>query len=597
MAATVAAAVTATALSAPLKDLYETGKDQFKDKLSKWNNSRNVKTLTNKVAAYEQVKTIWQREKKVKLSNFYYPSKVTFETGNTKPVLSLRDLPSSGGLVIQGTVGQGKSIFLRYLCIQELSNHSSQRIPVFFELRKLDENLSLEKALLDTLECLGFEISDELFEYYAESGKLIILLDGFDELEENLVNKVVTTLEFWAVRYPKMQFIITSRPDGEIQKSNHFSVIRLAPLGPDDHKPFMVKIGLKGSTLEHLTNAIAASPNEIRGLLTTPLLLTLLVLVYQSEGIIPNELPEFFKLLFTTVFVKHDRTKPAFSRKLKSGLNDQKLEHFFEAFCFSVMRRKFTVNLKAEQFQTAYNDALKFSGENCTFEGFKYDIAKVACLLQEDGLYTSFAHKSLLDYYPAAFIRSCTDEQSSKIYNAINPHYVQWQHVLNFLSYIDRYRFAKYFAIPSIEHFLNLYGIKDTVSEKNVSDLIDGMFDKNTCFRFSYSAEENVYRQRGFGPYHPYENYFVDSSESTISLIHKISALPKLEGTYKEQVENGEKLFYVYWKDACSTEFQDELRLSLKNYLVKQIRLYDEFKNYIAEESKKADLLAQLEFN
>ena len=74
--ATVAASI--AALSAPLKDLYESGKHQFKDKLSKWNNSRNIKSLATKVAAYEQIKTIWQREKKVKLSSFYYPSKVAF---------------------------------------------------------------------------------------------------------------------------------------------------------------------------------------------------------------------------------------------------------------------------------------------------------------------------------------------------------------------------------------------------------------------------------------------------------------------------------------------------------------------------------------
>lgn len=592
----LAASLTATTLSAPLKDLYESGKHQFKDKLSKWNNARNIKVLSNKVATYEQVKTIWQREKKVKLSNFYYPSKVIFETGNTKLVLSLRDLPCTGGLVIQGTVGQGKSIFLRYLCIQELSIHSSQRVPVFFELRKLDANVSLEKALMDTLACLGFDINDELFEYYAESGKLVIMLDGFDELEESIVNDVVRSLEGWAIKYPKLQFIISCRPGGEIQKSNHFSVVRLAPLSSEDIKPFMAKIGVKGTTLDNLYKAVEASPNEIRGLLNTPLLLTLLVLVYQSEGIIPNELPEFFKLLFTTVFVKHDRTKPAFNRKLKSGLNDQRLERFFEAFCYAVLRRKYTVNLKQEQLKISHEDAIKFSGDSCTLEGFKHDIEKVACLLQEDGLYISFVHKSLLDYYPAAFVKSCTDEQSLRIYNAITPHWRQWRHVLGFLEYIDKYRFVKYFAIPTYEKYFSIFGVVNgRITDANVRSLIDNAFDSQTVFSFAYQDDSKTYVQRGFGPYHPVESFFFDLTRNVMQSIHRMRVLPKLECAYTETIEDTEKRFEVHWKVLLSADEIKNIERITKDFLNSLLSEFAVYNSYIAEESRKADLLAQFD--
>ena len=52
------------------KDLYESGKDLFKDQLSKLNNAKSIASLATKVADYEQVKTIWKRDKKVKLSAF-----------------------------------------------------------------------------------------------------------------------------------------------------------------------------------------------------------------------------------------------------------------------------------------------------------------------------------------------------------------------------------------------------------------------------------------------------------------------------------------------------------------------------------------------
>lgn len=581
-------------LSAPLKDLYESGKHQFKDKLSKWNNSRNVKSLASKVSAYEQIKTIWQRDKKVKLSSFYYPSKITFQTGITKQISSLKDLPTTGSLVIQGTVGQGKSVFLRYLCIKELSAQASGRIPIFVELRKLESNFTIEKALYGALEILGFEVSDELFNYYAESGKLVILLDGFDEIDESLVNGVITRLEAWSLQYPQMQFIVTSRPGGEIQKSNCFSVLMLAPLGADEHRPFLAKIGVKGKELDNLMFAIDRSPMEIKGFLTTPLLLTLLVLVYQSEQVIPNELPDFFQLLFSTVFTRHDRSKPAFNRKHKSNLNERRLERLFEAFCYSILRRKFSLVLKPEQFEESFVDAVKVSGEQCEFDGFKHDIVKVACLLQEDGIYTTFVHKSLLDYFPAAFIKNCTDEQSRKIYGSIRLHWKAWKQVLQFLSQIDRFRFSKYFAIPTLEQLLADLEVRDgTISDVIVERLIEALFTKETCFTFVLNKETGRYQNRGFGPYHEVESFFVPYG---IFLPFQFwpphFELDEIKGRFSVKEENGEQQWLVYWRDVVLPEQLEKIKERVTQALSNLVDDLATHNTYVEQENEKADWLA-----
>lgn len=594
MATSAAVTASIAALSAPLKDLYEFGKHGVKDGLSKWNNSRNIKTLASKVAAYEQIKTIWQREKKVKLSSFYYPSKLTFQTGLTKQITSLRDLPTTGGVVIQGTVGQGKSVFLRYLCIKELSSQSSGRIPVFVELRKLESEFTLEQALFSTLEALGFDVTAELFEYYAESGKLVALLDGFDEIDEGLVGSVITKLESWSQRYPNLQFIVTCRPGGEVQKSSCFTILSLAPLTPDDHRPFLTKIGVKGKTLDDLLTAIERSPVEIKEFLTTPLLLTLLVLVYQAEGAIPNELPDFFKLLFTTVFTRHDRTKPAFNRNHKSNLNERRLERLFEAFCYSILRRRNSVILKADQFEEAFLDALKFTGEQCELEGFKHDIVKVACLLQEDGLYTTFVHKSLLDYFPAAFIRSCTDEQSERIYGAILMHWKAWRQVLNFLSHIDQYRFARYFAIPEIEKELTYLGVVEgNITSQVIDDAIDMLLTNETHFSFVKNVETGKYEQKRFGPYHDIETYFINSFAFSIHTVWLAQHnLEKIECPYVVEEEDGEERMLVNWKDNTTPEQLNTIRETVRKTLADLYGELVKYKTLVANESEKANWLA-----
>jgi hypothetical protein len=73
-AATLKAGV--TLLKRPLEDLYETAKENSKQKLAIWKSEANVKSLYKKIASIQNVKTIWQVEKEVNLKEFYYPSNI-----------------------------------------------------------------------------------------------------------------------------------------------------------------------------------------------------------------------------------------------------------------------------------------------------------------------------------------------------------------------------------------------------------------------------------------------------------------------------------------------------------------------------------------
>jgi len=551
-------------LSNPIKDLYKTGKDKFGDRLDKWGNSRNISSLIKKVGSYEKVKTIWQRDKEVSLTSFYYPSKVTFHTDLTKKVTSLKDLPGIGGLVIQGTVGQGKSIFLRYLCIQELRKHSSERIPVLMELRKLDSGSPLKKTLFTTLENLGFEISDDLFDFYAESGKLVLLLDGFDELTESQIIPVIRELESWAERYPKLQVIVSSRPGAEIQKSSHFTVVRLAPLANDDHRAFLSKIGVKGNQLDNLLKAVQSSPSQIKEFLSTPLLLTLLAIVYKADGVIPAELPEFFQVLFTTVFSKHDGIKPGFKRNRRTVLNDRNLEQLFESFCFAVMRRNFGVSLNEDNFNLAFQDALKFRDEKCDASSFRHDLVKVACLLIEDGFDLAFAHKSLLEYFSASFIKNSTEKQSEKIYSSIRALH-QWRPVLKYANYIDKYKYYKFYCIPNINELLQQFDIKNNVfTQENTESVFNALY-KSATMTVAINPETGKFRDVGLNP----NGSFVSSSIYSESIFMRTIrfSLPFKDTDLKLE---DLKLKFGHLSKELNNEVVDDFRIQCLDYWDKE---------------------------
>lgn len=71
---------------------------------------------------------------------------------------------------------------------------------------------------------------------------------------------------------------------------------------------------------------IAQSKSEIRGLLTTPLMLTLLVILYKTIQTIPETLPRFYEELFDVLFYRHDHSKPGFRRKRFTKLDDSAIK-------------------------------------------------------------------------------------------------------------------------------------------------------------------------------------------------------------------------------------------------------------------------------
>jgi len=403
---------------------------------------------------------------------FYYPSRIQID--NTPTVIAdIHDFAPSGNCVIQGTVGQGKSIFLRYLCIREL--RQGKRIPIFLELRRIEKGQSFRSYLYAVLTAYNFDVDDTFFELYASSGKFVLLLDGFDELDSDLVTSVINELELLTQRHTSLQIVVSSRPSSGIERSPHFRVYQLSPLTADDHKPFLEKVVPDQERLKDLLRAIRQSTVQILQLLTTPLMLTLLVIIYKADQTIPNTLSEFYENLFQTLLTRHDRTKPGFTRKRQCALSDRELKTVFEGFCF-VTRQKGLLVLNEEQLSESLQVACKVTRTKCEEQGFSEDITKVACLMQEEGFNFHFIHKSVQEFHAASFIRHSHDDLAVKFYSKlVGPEWSKWQQELIFLSQIDKYRFTKHFHAPSILHAFERLGIKpgEHLAEEQVINLLN----------------------------------------------------------------------------------------------------------------------------
>jgi len=416
-------------------------------------NEKEIGRLYNQLAKIRLVKTLGQLEKAVDLQQFYCDSHVYLNSDSAKrnsrqrkKIARISDFPDKANILVEGIAGQGKSIFLRYLCGQEI--YRGEYIPVFAELRRIQEGQSFVDFLIKTLKTFHIDVDSEMLGELANSGKLLILLDAFDEVLEEEKSRVLMEIEDFAGEYEGARLIVTSRPGIGISSSPKFEVVRLSDLEGEEYIAVINMISEDSEKSEELIKKIKSNKGGIRDLLLTPLLVTLLVIQYKSFRELPEQLSDFYDSLFQTLLKRHDGVKPGYARKRKCKINDIQYRQVFEVFCLLSKNQTY----RAFKHVDAYRIAVDSLGERklkCDGDAFLSDIVSVTCLLVKDGEEYRFIHKSVQEYYSASCIKNMPDILIKSAYaNLISDGIWKFHQELMFLEEIDPYRYRKFGLLP-----------------------------------------------------------------------------------------------------------------------------------------------------
>ncbi|AMS17686.1 hypothetical protein A3218_26590 [Pseudomonas chlororaphis] len=259
-------------------------------------------------------------------------------------------------------------------------------------------------------------------------------------------------------------------------------------------------------------------------------MLTLVVIVHQTEQEIPSTLPEFFDKLFNTVFSKHDRFKAGFDRQHHSGLSENELKKLFDAFCFMVIQGRGGRSLAIEEFNKFYDKALNYTKSgSCTVERFRKDIVNISCLMLDEGYdTTTFLHKSILDYHAAAFVKALPDITAERFYDTAFNSYNIWKYPLEFLEAIDTTRYLKYYTLKNLSMQLSI--ITKLIASKDDNELI--VYLETIQPDFMYSVDKNLSFIQA-GPFHPTTTKLND----TISDQLLEAAMGSVEDTNEEKMK------------------------------------------------------------
>lgn len=122
-------------------------------------------------------------------------------------------------ILITGEAGSGKSTIMKWLAVQSALGDLERRltnwgktIPIVIQLRNYPSGkIDLNKVVEEIAENIVMKIPEDWIEYIFNSGKVLLLVDGLDELKSENRESVYDWIESIIDRY-NIKIVLTSRP-------------------------------------------------------------------------------------------------------------------------------------------------------------------------------------------------------------------------------------------------------------------------------------------------------------------------------------------------------------------------------------------------
>jgi predicted NACHT family NTPase len=209
-------------------------------------------------------------------------------------------------LMVLGQPGAGKSTFLRRIGLEALKGKHGDFehgcVPVFLELKRFTtEEVDLVNAIADEFSICGFPNPLPTTQKLLDQGKLLILLDGLDEVPTQQLDQTITQIQDFADQYKQNRFIASCRTAAYKSGFRKFVDVVMADFDDDQIQQFIVnwfrsekdrQMETAQSCWKQLQQSAHAATKELA---QTPLLLTLLCLVFDDTQNFPEKRAELYK--------------------------------------------------------------------------------------------------------------------------------------------------------------------------------------------------------------------------------------------------------------------------------------------------------------
>lgn len=436
--------------------------------------------IGNRILEYEAetynrnyfVKTILHKINPVRLLEIYYPLQLQLKPGHSRyklnhserfEIKSLSDLfRDNQYITITGDAGSGKSTLIKYLFLSCLKE--AYKIPITIELRSLNHNQdSFEEYIANQIfHTNRIGTSDKTTEQLLDKGKFLFFLDGYDEINSEKKESLTREINDFVRKYNKNSYLITSRPYTGVLMMPLFKNFWISKLSMRDVEGFIEKQMINEDIAKlkpSILNSIHSLENEgVYDFLSNPLLLSIFILTYEYNPLIPQKKSLYYQQVFDALFSTHDSlSKFGYVRDRRCKLNKTDFEKILQQFsAITYFQGAYTFHKKELSLSWA---TVKSTNSEYQFEDahLMYDLTTNIGLIVEDGLNYYFAHRSLQEYFAAQYISMLDAKNKSKIYRSIlkkidDPKSKEIMNFISILKELDESYFLENLTIPHLRN-------------------------------------------------------------------------------------------------------------------------------------------------
>lgn len=344
-----------------------------------------------------------------------------------KPLLEI--VKDRSRVYVLGKPGAGKSTFLRILCLL-CCKGEIPRTPIFVSLKEWhDSGLPLEKFIVDEFRVCGFPDAEEFFGALMESGLVLLLLDGLDEIppDQDARQRAITSLTRLARQYPTAQMVLTCRIAAAEYSFDQFDYFEIADFTEAQQADFVQK-WYSSNHAAHSKFSVqwkATENSGLRDLARTPLLLALLCLAFDETLSFPKRRVELYQEATNALLRKWDASRGIRRDDLYRSLSHIRREQLLSRIAirtFSQSKLFFPAN-DASEIISEYLSQLPPRDESRTTDAadvLKAIEAQHGLLVERAvGIY-SYSHLTLHEYFAAKYLAEAA--QSKVLSDAVRAH-------------------------------------------------------------------------------------------------------------------------------------------------------------------------------
>ena len=214
-------------------------------------------------------------------------------------VLGLEAVKQYSKLMVLGKPGAGKTTFLKHIAIQcSLGEFQANRVPIFITLKdfaETEQQPSLLKYISE--EFANYGVTDSVVtEQLLNRGRGLVLLDGLDEVRKTDEKRVLQEIRNFAAKFHDNHFVITCRIAAQNYIVEEFTEVEVADFDDEQIATFATKWFVDKDPVKGKQIIKKLKQNHpIRELATSPLLLTLVCLMFEELAEFPSNRKELYK--------------------------------------------------------------------------------------------------------------------------------------------------------------------------------------------------------------------------------------------------------------------------------------------------------------